>query len=71
MMKLILDPSHESPLPDFSQPFSVYDNAGKMLGRYFPSSFGPAISRDEIERRKKTKDVSYRTAEVLKRLEQR
>jgi hypothetical protein len=69
MTKITLDPSRRIQLPDPSQPFAVCDAAGNVVGRYIPATMGPPIAREEIERRKKQKDKSYTTAEVLAHLE--
>jgi hypothetical protein len=49
----------------------VCDEAGHIVGRYIPVGEGanPLISREEIERRKQSKDKAYTTAEVLAHLE--
>ena len=69
MTMLTLNPSLRGTLPDLSRPFAVCDEKGHVVGQYLPASFGPPISRDEIERRKQNKNISYSTAEVLARLE--
>jgi hypothetical protein len=71
MTKIVLDSNLRHTLPDLSQPFAVYDEAGRIVGRYIPSGEGanPPISREEIERRKRSKDKAYTTAEVLAHLE--
>lgn len=50
---------------------AVCDEAGHIVGRYIPVGEGanPLISREEIERRKQSKDKAYTTAEVLAHLE--
>jgi hypothetical protein len=71
MTKIVLDSNLRHKLPDLSQPFAVCDEAGYIVGRYVPAGEGanPPISREEIERRKQSKDKAYTTAEVLAQLE--
>jgi hypothetical protein len=69
MNKITLDPNRRIQLPDTSQPFTVCDEAGNVVGRYIPAAMGPPISREEIELRKKQKDKAYTTVEVLAHLE--
>jgi hypothetical protein len=71
MTQIIVDSNLRGKLPDLSKPFAVCDEAGQVVGRYIPAGPGsnPPISREEIERRKQSKDKSYTTAEVLAHLE--
>jgi hypothetical protein len=70
MTKILLDSNLRHQLPDLSQPFAVCDEGGNVVGHFVPAKGGgPLISRDEIERRKQSKDRSYTTAEVLAHLE--
>jgi len=75
MTKILIDPQLRERLANMSQPLQFCDEAGRTVGWFVPT-FGPffegkepQISRDEIERRKQSKDKSFSTAEVLAHLE--
>jgi hypothetical protein len=81
MTKLILNGDLRRQLPDLTHPFEVCDEMGKTVGCFIPGEpsvqdapekiqAGPAISREEIERRKQKKGKTYTTAEVLGFLEE-
>ena len=69
MNKVTLDAGRRIHLADPSQPFTICDEAGNVVGCYVPVTVGPPISREEIERRKQQKERAYTTAEVLAHLE--
>ena len=75
MTRLTIDSSLSEILPTLTQPVEFCDETGRVLGQYFPrpepaeNALEPQISREEIEQRKRSKDTTYTTAEVLARLE--
>jgi hypothetical protein len=73
--KLIIDADLPAKLTNITQPVELWDTNGRMLGRFFPyldpSAYNlePQISNEELERRKRSNEKTYTTAEVLAYLE--
>lgn len=77
MTRIILDSSVSEQLSKLGQPAELCDATGKVLGRFVPlidlsewEPVSPDISDEELERRAKSTEKRYSTAEVLKHLEQ-
>lgn len=78
MTRVVLDASLRAKLNDLTHPLEFCDEAGHVLGRFTPTpdasryeALEPQISRDEMERRKRSKGKTYTTAQVLEHLEKR
>ena len=75
MTRLIVDASLHEKLQALVQPVELTDCDGRVLGRYFPRldpseyKLEPQISKEELERRKRSSEKTYTTAEVLAYLE--
>jgi len=75
MSKLILDATVLRKLLEFKQPVEVCDQGGHVVGHFFPRldpadwDLEPEISEAEIERRSRSNEPTYTTAEVLAHLE--
>jgi hypothetical protein len=76
MSQIILDASLAHRLVQLTQPVELCDPAGKVLGRFVPlidySEWEPAspdVSEDELDRRSRSTDKRYTTAEVISHLE--
>ena len=76
MNRVVLDASLRTKLKDLTRPLEICDEAGHVLGRFIPTpdpslyeGLEPRISRDEMERRKRSTGPTYTTAEVLQHLE--
>jgi hypothetical protein len=72
MTRVIVNETLRSMLHNFSQPLELCDESGRVLGRVFPTPdlsqyepIGPQISKEELQRRKQSKEKRYTTAEVL------
>jgi hypothetical protein len=76
MGKIILDASALTKLESIFYPVEVCDAAGKVLGRFIPTRdiseyepITPDISEEELNRRERSSEKRYTTAEVLAYLE--
>ena len=75
MTQLIVDASLPNKLAALVHPVELCDAQGKVIGRFFPHldpseyNLEPQISREELERRKRSSEKTYTTAEVLAYLE--
>lgn len=76
MTQIILDASATSKLHDLTQSVELCDPSGRVLGRFIPlidmsewEPISPDISEEELDRRAKSNQKRYTTAEVLARLE--
>ncbi len=75
MSKLIVDAAILDKLKDLEDPVEVCDEAGQVVGHFFPKldpkkyKLEPQISKEEIERRRKSNQKTYTTAEVIAYLE--
>jgi hypothetical protein len=76
MNRVTLDASMRAKLNDLTRPLEFCDEAGHVLGRFTPTphpslyeGLEPQISREELERRKRSKGKTYSTAQVLEHLE--
>ena len=63
-------------LPNLSEPLDLCNESGQVLGHFLPAvdlsqyePLEPQISREEMQRRKQSKEKRYTTAEVLAYLE--
>jgi hypothetical protein len=77
MTRIILDSATSDQLNKLGQPAELCDASGKVLGRFVPlidlsewEPVSPDISEEELQRRSKSTEKRYSTAEVLKHLEQ-
>jgi hypothetical protein len=76
MTQIILDASVSGQLHKLSQPVELCDPSGRVLGRFIPlidmsewEPISPDISEEELDRRAKSNQKRYSTAEVLAHLE--
>jgi hypothetical protein len=76
MTRITVDETLRGKLHNLSEPVELCDESGKVLGRLYPTldlsqyePLEPQISREELERRKQSKEKRYTTAEVLAHLE--
>jgi hypothetical protein len=76
MTRVFLDASLRARLNDLKRPLEFCDESGHVLGRFIPApdpshytGLEPQISREELERRKRSKGKTFSTAEVLQHLE--
>ncbi len=76
MTRIILDDALRSKLGDLTRPLEICDESGHVLGRYSPvidpalyEPLTPEISKEELQRRKESKEKRYTTAEVIAYLE--
>jgi hypothetical protein len=76
MTQIILDTSVASKLNALNQPVELCDPSGQVLGRFIPlinlsewDPISPDITEEELERRAKSNEKRYTTAEVLSHLE--
>ncbi len=75
MTQITLDASLSSKLNDLTQPVDLCDPSGRILGRFVPlidmsewEPLSPDISEEELERRTRSHEKRYTTAEVLAHL---
>lgn len=74
MTRIVLDQATLGQLRNLSEPLEVYDEAGKLRGRFTPTAESdkcgrwepPPLSEEELRRRESGK--RYTTAEVLAHL---
>jgi hypothetical protein len=76
MTRIVVDASLRSMLQAASQPVELCDESGQVLGRFLPAvdlsqyePLEPQVSDEELERRSRSKEKTYTTAEVLAYLE--
>ena len=76
MGKFILDASSLTNLGSIFYPVEVCDPSGKVLGRFIPAHdiseyepVTPEVSEEELDRRARSNEKRYTTAEVLAYLE--
>src|SRR5262249_30992537 len=76
MTRIVLDETLRNKLGDLTHPIEICDEAGHVLGRITPvfdpalyEELTPPISKEELQRRKESKEKTYTTAEVLAYLE--
>jgi len=76
MTQIILDASVSVQLHNLNQPVELCDPSGRVLGRFVPlidlsewEPISPDISEEELNRRAKSNQKRYSTAEVLAHLE--
>ena len=74
MTKVILDAAQRRKLLDLTQPLEIWDESGRLLGRFIPildssrcKGVEPQLSEEELQRREQEPD--YSTEEVLDYLE--
>ena len=65
MIRIVLDATLKSKLADLVQPLELYDESGRLLGRFTPAE--PQLSEEELQRREQ--EPEYSTEEVLAHLE--
>jgi hypothetical protein len=78
MTQIILDANLSSRLHSLSQAVELCDPLGQVLGRFVPlidlsewEPLSPDVSEEELDRRAKSNEKRYTTAEVLAHLENR
>lgn len=75
MTRLLVDAMLPGKLAGLLHPVELCDAEGRVIGRFFPHldpseyDLEPQISREELERRKRSNEKTYTTAEVLAHLE--
>ena len=76
MSQIILDAGVASKLTDIIHSVELCDPSGRVLGRFVPlidlaewEPLSPDISEEELDRREKSNEKRYTTAEVLAHLE--
>ncbi len=76
MTQIILDAGLASKLSEAMQPVELCDPSGRVLGRFVPlidlslwEPVSPEASEEELDRREKSNEKRYTTAEVLAYLE--
>lgn len=76
MTQIILDASVSGQLHNLTQPVELCDPSGRVLGEFVPRIYmsewepiSPDISEEELDRRAKSNQKRYTTAEVLAHLE--
>ena len=74
MKQIVLDDDLRRKLLNLTEPLELCDENGKAVGRLMPikkvyGPLEPQISEEEIERRSKSNEKRYTTAEVFKYLE--
>jgi hypothetical protein len=76
MAQITLDSILASKLNDLSQVVELCDPSGRVLGRFVPivdlsewEPVSPEISEEELDRRARSSEKRYSTAEVLAHLE--
>jgi hypothetical protein len=74
--RVVLDAALRSKVNDWTRQLEICDEAGQVLGRFIPTTdpslydrSEPTISREEMDRRKRSTGPTYTTAEVLDHLE--
>jgi hypothetical protein len=76
MPKITLDDALSSRLNELSQVVELCDPSGRVLGRFIPQidmsewePISPEVSEEELDRRERSNEKRYTTAEVLDYLE--
>lgn len=76
MTQIIVDASLSNQLLTLTQPAELCDRSGQVLGRFVPlinlsewEPLSPDLSEEELDRRAKSKEKRYTTADVLAHLE--
>ena len=76
MTRIIIDAPFLSQLQQATQPVELCDPSGRVLGQFVPAPLSsawefltPDISEEELDRRTRSTEKRYTTAEVLKHLE--
>lgn len=77
MNKVLVDSELKRKLHDLAEPLELCDESGRVLRRYTPvidwsqwEPLTPDVSDEELDRRAKSNERRYTTAEVLRHLEQ-
>ena len=76
MTRITMDGALRSMLHNLSQPLELCDEAGRVVGRVLPvhdmdqyEPREPQVSDEELDRRSRSDEKTYTTAEVLAHLE--
>jgi hypothetical protein len=76
MPKITLDETLANKLNELSQVAELCDSSGRVLGRFIPQvdisewePVSPDVSEEELDRRERSNEKRYTTAEVLAYLE--
>lgn len=75
MTQLLADSSLAQKLAQLLEPVEVIDTGGRVLGRFFPKldptqfDLEPRITNEELDRRQRSNQATYSTAQVLAYLE--
>jgi hypothetical protein len=74
--QIIVDAALSNQLHSVTQPVELCDVSGQVLGRFVPlinlsewEPLSPDVSEEELDRRARSKEKRYTTAEVLAHLE--
>jgi hypothetical protein len=76
MTRIFLDADLRGKLHDLTQPLELCDDTGRVVANVFPrpdlsqyEPLVPQVSEDELDRRERSNEKRYTTAEVLAYLE--
>jgi hypothetical protein len=76
MTKIIVDADTRNKLLNLAEPMELCDEEGRVLGRFTPvidlsewEPLSPEVSEEELDRRERSNEKRYTTAEVLAYLE--
>jgi hypothetical protein len=76
MSRIIVDAALREKLSGLTEVVELCDESGRVLGRFLPKldrahyeNLEPQISKEELQRRRQSKERTYTTAEVLAHLE--
>jgi hypothetical protein len=76
MSQIVLDATASSQLREVGQVVELRDPQGQLLGRFIPAidpseweALSPGVSEEELDRRERSGEKRYTTAEVLAYLE--
>jgi hypothetical protein len=76
MIRIVVNDDLQTTLGSTIDPVELCDPTGKVLGRFFPlvpssriSPLEPQVSEEELDRRDRSNERRYTTAEVLRYLE--
>jgi hypothetical protein len=76
MPKIVIDAALRAQLQAITEQVELCDESGQVLGRFLPTvdlsqyePLEPQVSEEELERRSRSNEKTYTTAEVLAYLE--
>jgi len=75
MTRIFVDETLRAKLNNLSEPLELCDQAGKVIGRVFPSrdlpeyeAWEPSFTEEELQRQEQANEKRYSTADVLAHL---